>query len=250
MRHVTVRLAAAAIAAAGLAVAHPAHAQDMGSNPITDLFDAFGMGDKEKPEIEYRERPALVPPSSVNQLPAPQAKGAVGQATGQWPSDPDVERRARQRAEADLPRTEQRSYRMGDRESRLDPSELKSRRVATDPGVGGYTPTQGDNEISRLSPSELKSRRAVTRRDTGGYAPTHADNEITRLSPSEVSGRRSTASASEPLPPPVAPVGERKRLTDPPTGYLQPAQTAPYSGPQTAAAQDKAWYQKLNPFSN
>ncbi|MFD1331503.1 hypothetical protein ACFQ4O_05765 [Methylopila musalis] len=215
MRHLTSCLAVAALVAASGGLARPAlAADDMGSNPITELFDAFGMGDKEKPDIEYKERPALVPPSSTSQLPPPQPKGAVGQATGQWPADPDVERRARQRELANLPRTEQNSYRMGDRDSRLLPSELGGRRLAPgEGGVAGYTPpTQGDNTISRLSPSELRAQKAQA-------AP---------------------APAVE---------GQRKRLTDPPAGYQTPAASADYPGAQ-ATAEARPWYKKINPFSS
>ncbi|WP_271205639.1 hypothetical protein [Methylopila jiangsuensis] len=215
MRHLTSRLALAALIAASGGLARPAlAADDMGSNPITELFDAFGMGDKEKPDIEYKERPALVPPSSTSQLPPPQPKGAVGQATGQWPSDPDEARRARDRELANLPRTEQNSYKMSDRDSRLLPSELGGRRLAPgEGGVAGYTPpTQGDNAVTRMSPSELRAQKAH---------------------PAATPGVES----------------QRKRLTDPPPGYQTPAPGAAYPGEQ-AAAEGRPWYKKINPFSS
>lgn len=218
MRQSLSRLAALAFVLAAMAVAQPARAQDdIGSNPITELFSAFGMGDKEKPEIDYRERPALVPPPSVGQqLPPPQQRGAVGQATGQWPLDPDEERRAAKRAEDNLPMTETRAYRM-DRNPVLPPSEIIGRRTANrEGGVGGYTPTVSDNTSPVLSPSELR-------------------------------GHRQPKSEGAPLTPGVEPT--RARLTDPPAGYRAPSANA---GNYVAAAEPakKPWYKKINPFSS
>ncbi|MBB3974648.1 hypothetical protein [Hansschlegelia beijingensis] len=181
MRQITACLASASIVLGASALAVPAHAaDDMGSNPITELFDSFGMGDKEKPEISYQERAPLVPPPTTAQLPPPQAKGAAGRATGQWPNDPDEQRRAEAKARGDVLPTETNNWRM-DRNSRLMPSELQRRRieganVTTAPG----DPIYGDT--SRLSPSELRAKR------TAGAAPTTP--------------------------------GPRTRLSDPPPGYL------------------------------
>lgn len=187
MRHVTACLAVSAtLAVAGLGAVQPARAaDDMGSSPVQELMSAIGLGDKEKPEIDYRERPALVPPPSTMQLPPPQQKGAVGQATGQWPLDPDEERRARKRAEADIPKTETREYKM-ERSPVLPPSEIIGRRVANPNTVGDYSPASS-NEPVRLSPSELRGH-----------------------------GRAAVA-ASSPATEPT-----RARLTDPPPGYRAP----------------------------
>ena len=212
-RQIKALVAPAALAVAALGLAHPAQAaDDMGSNPITELFDAFGMGDKEKPDIDYRARPALVPPPSVGQLPPPQQRGAVAEATGQWPLDPDAERRAQRRALADVPRTEERDYQL-DRNSRLSPSELNRKRTAEPDaaGVAGYSSPTYDNTIDRLSPSELQARKTQT-----------AD---------------AVPAGAEP---------KRARLTDPPTGYRTPASTAPYKAPEA----DSSWYKKINPFSS
>jgi len=182
MRHITACLATAAIALGASAVSVPAFAaDDMGSNPITELFDSFGMGDKEKPEISYQERAPLVPPPSTAELPPPQPKGSVAHATGQWPNDPDEQRRAEAKARGDVLPTETNNWRM-DRNARLMPSELQRRRIeganaTTAPG----DPSYGD--MSRLSPSELRAKKAAA-----AAAPTTA--------------------------------GPRTRLSDPPPGYL------------------------------
>jgi hypothetical protein len=184
MRHIPAFLASTAIVIAASVAAAPAFAaDDMGSNPITELFDSFGMGTKEKPDIDYKERAPLVPPSSTAQLPPPQEKAAGGD--GQWPNDPDVQRRQEIRARANIVPTETNEYRMGERGSRLDPDEIGARRVrgaAVSDGPGSATIQ--DNTVTRLSREELAQKRSMP-------APTD--------SPSAAS---------------------RQRLSDPPPGYL------------------------------
>lgn len=156
MRQITALLATAALAAGAASYAAPAFAQqDMGSNPITEFFDGLGMGEKEKPDIDYQERAPLVPPSNVSALPAPQAKGAGRDA--QWPNDPDVQARKERKARSERVPTETYSYQM-DRSPRMDPDELGNRRTAgaSVPRTAGGT--VGDNQVMRASPDELAGR--------------------------------------------------------------------------------------------
>lgn len=162
MRQITALVATAALAVGAASYAGPAFAQaDIGSNPITDFFDGLGMGEKEKPDIDYQERAPLVPPSNTGALPSPQAKGANRDAS-LWPNDPDVQARKERRARAEVAPTESYSYRM-DRSPRMDPDELGNRRVqgASVPRTAGGT--IADNQISRASPDELQGQgvRAV-----------------------------------------------------------------------------------------
>jgi hypothetical protein len=206
MRQITACLASAAIAASATLVAAPAFAaDDMGSNPITELFDAFGMGDREKPEIEYKERAPLVPPPSTAALPAPQAKGAIGRDSGMWPNDPDEERRAQKRAAANRLPTETNSYRM-DRSPRLDPDEIGDRRVRGANVPDRASGTRGDNEITRMERSDLESQRL-------------------NRGPQPVAG-------SEPT---------RGRLTDPPPGY----RVGTGGVTAAAAPEQKPWYKRM-----
>ena len=157
MRQITALFATVAIAAGAASYAAPAFAQqDIGSNPITEFFDGLGMGDKEKPDIDYQERAPLVPPSSTGALPAPQAKGAGRDAT-LWPNDPDVQARKERRARNEVVPTESYSYRM-DRSPRMDPDELGNRRVQGASVPTGATATASDNTIPRASPEELAGR--------------------------------------------------------------------------------------------
>jgi hypothetical protein len=183
MRQLTSCLAAATIAAGAVIWSAPAFAQDdIGSNPITEFFDGIGLGTKEKPDIEYRERAPLVPPSSAANLPAPQAKTSARDA--QWPTDPDVAARAERKRQDDKVMTETYSYQI-DRSPRMDPDELGNRRTSgASVARTGTDATQGDNKIIRAEPDELAGR-----------------------------GIREPAQ-------PVNPTS-RGRLTDPPVNYMQ-----------------------------
>ena len=180
MRHLKASLAAAAIVAS-FALPAPAFAQDMGTNPITEFFDGLGLGEKEKPDIDYKERAPLVPPSQTGQLPAPQAKTSAREGVA-WPNDPDVAAASERRARNNKVQTETYSYRM-DRSPRVDPDELSARRTAgaSVPRNGGDGATRGDNEITRSERSDLEGKM--------------------------VRGVEGPAAA-------------RPRLTDPPAGYL------------------------------
>ncbi len=206
MRQLTACFSAAAFALAASAVAGPARAaDDLGSNPVTELFDSLGVGHKEKPDIDYQERAPLVPPSQTATLPPPQAPGAS--KGGDWPHDPDVQRRAEREARENLPTTETYSYCMGERGSRLDPDEIGGKRTrgASVPRTAADS-TTGDNEISRSSPQELTSQRLN----------------------------------KQAMNPPLAP-GSRGKLSDPPPGYLEGNGVSA----QAAPAEDKGFFAKL-----
>jgi len=167
MRQITALLATAALAAGAASIAGPASAQqDIGSNPITEFFDGLGMGAKEKPDIDYKERAPLVPPTNTAALPAPQAKGA-GRDASMWPNDPDVQARKERRARADVVQTESYSYRM-DRSPRMDPDELGARRVQGASVPRGATATASDNTVMRASPDELAGRSVAEVQQPGG----------------------------------------------------------------------------------
>lgn len=75
----------------------PAFALDDGQGSPLETFsgltDFLGLTQrKEPPEIDYRERPALVLPPSYDALPAPQTASAGKNPA--WPNDPDAARRA------------------------------------------------------------------------------------------------------------------------------------------------------------
>lgn len=167
MRQITAFAAAAVMAAGAASFASPAVAQqDIGSNPITEFFDGLGMGSKEKPDIDYKERAPLVPPTNTSALPAPQARGA-GRDAAMWPNDPDVQARKERKARADVVPTESYSYRM-DQSPRMDPDELGSRRVKGASVPRGATATAADNTVIRSSPDELAGRSVAEVQQPGG----------------------------------------------------------------------------------
>ena len=143
---------AAIVLVASAAVAPKAYAQD---DEEEDSFETkiikgiFGINDADK--IDYRERPPLVVPPNVGNLPAPEAGGVNSAA---WPKDPEVvERRKRQQANKNQRR---RSF---EEESRaLTPAELdapgRAARGSSRPNPTGPQDSEGaDNRA--LRPGEL-----------------------------------------------------------------------------------------------
>lgn len=96
------RLRALAAAAMGaLALAAPARAFDDRPSTFAPLLGFVGIGsdDNKSADIDFRERPKLVVPKS-NNLPTPVA----AHRAGNWPVDPDVQRRRNALAESRQPR--------------------------------------------------------------------------------------------------------------------------------------------------
>jgi hypothetical protein len=191
----------AGISAAALLASQPAaQAQD-----ITGAFLGLLGFSQPKPEIDYRERPALVvPPRST--LPSPQ-EGERRRASANWPSDPDAERRVQT---GEGPLWEERRRANGNA-ARLTPQELALGRVATTPrGANPYIPESGD-----LMYNPMRQMREADARI--------AEDERVR-------GAR-----------PVGQEPPRRSLTDPPAGTRQatarPARTfeAPPSANDRAA---------------
>lgn len=95
MRLTAIRLNALAAALLCAAVA-PAKAQ----NPLTELLQGFGVLSSGQQDIDYRERPPLVvPPRTALRSPEP----SIEQRAGNWPVDPDVERRKREASNSLIP---------------------------------------------------------------------------------------------------------------------------------------------------
>lgn len=93
----------AGLLAGALIAASPARAADDGAGSVFDVVKSLLLlNDEEPPVIEYRDRaPLVLPPKSAQGLPAPAAR----QRRADWPQDPDVQRRAAERADRRAPRT-------------------------------------------------------------------------------------------------------------------------------------------------
>jgi hypothetical protein len=178
-----VRVLQAAAAGALILAASGAAAQDEGV-AVKSLLGAVGIIPKDKPPIEYRERPPLVVPPKLELRP-PVASGSVRARAANWPQDPDMLARREEEEDARRPAGERRA----DRGSRINATMTSEEiRAGTRPGAAGTVanPVQHEKNAT-LSPSEMA--------------------RMDRRKPPEL------ASTEEP---------DRRNLTDPPAGYRKP----------------------------
>ncbi|MGL4437714.1 MAG: hypothetical protein ACRCUE_00425 [Bosea sp. (in: a-proteobacteria)] len=99
------------------------------------ILSLFGLGAGAPPPIDYRERPPLVVPPKSS-LPSPQERANA--RAGNWPNDPDIERRRRDadaRNEIFLFSGAARAQRETS-DIRLSPDELARGRIAGRPSDG------------------------------------------------------------------------------------------------------------------
>lgn len=178
-----VRVLQAAAAGALILAASGAAAQE--GVLAKSILGSMGIIPKDKPPIEYRERPPLVVPQKLELRPPVNGQSVEARAPN-WPRDPDVMARRAEEEEARRPVTEGSVYMRNRKNASLSPEEM---RAGTRAGAGLPTEPAGKNaDISTISPTEL---RAMDRRN-----------------------RPQIASNEEP---------ERRSLVQPPTGYRQPA---------------------------
>ncbi len=100
------RLAALILALCGAAAitASPAKAQDiLSSAPMKGVLSTFGIIAPDRDPIEYHERAPLVVPKTM-QLPQPAALQASARNQN-WPVDPDIAEKAKERAANSAPVT-------------------------------------------------------------------------------------------------------------------------------------------------
>jgi hypothetical protein len=198
---VLVRVAVLAAVGCALAVAagSPARAQE--GVLFKNLLGDFGIIDKERETIDYRERPPLVVPPKM-ELRQPVDPSAVALRNPAWPNDPDVA--AKKKAEEEARKPVARSDSSVSQGGRLTPEQIRAgRKVA-----GG----QGD-------PNEPRR--------------TYGDR-VLLLSPDELRATATKASEKSALAYGVEP--PRTDLTQPPPGYRLPAGNAPLKTTQEAPA--------------
>ena len=112
---------------------------------MKSLLGAMGIIPRERPPIEYRERPPLVVPPKA-ELRAPIEPGSAESRAANWPKDPDVAARRREAAEARRPATEN---------TRLSPEEIQAGRRAGSMPV--TAPAGHVSERTVLTPDELRA---------------------------------------------------------------------------------------------
>lgn len=171
----------------------------------------FGINDKDK--IDYRERPPLVVPPNVGNLPSPETTPV--NATPAWPKNPEeVERKKRQKANKNQRR------RTPEEEARaLTPAELdapgRAARGSSRPNPTGPQDSEGaDNRA--LRPDELGSK----------------GNLLGKLFKDNTKPEQATFS-KEP---------DRTDLTQPPPGYQTPSSSQVYGiAPRKEQAKPFDW---------
>ena len=183
-----VRVLQAAGVGALILAASGAAAQDEGV-AVKSLLGAIGIIPKDKPPIEYRERPPLVVPQKLELRP-PVDSGSVEARVPNWPRDPDVMARREEEADARRPGGESRVDRRNRNNVTMSSEEIRS-VPRTGVGAGAPGSTRAEN-YSTISPAEL----------------------------SRMDRRKSPELASYQEP-------ERQALPEPPTGYRKPAAGAP-----------------------
>lgn len=182
------RIVQAVGAGALILVASGAAAQDEGL-AVKSLLGSIGIIPKDKPPIEYRERPPLVVPQKLELRP-PVDAGSVEARVPNWPRDPDVLARREDEEDARRPAGQSRADRGSRNNSTLTGEEIRAgtRANARTP----FVITEGNERNSALSPAEMA--------------------RMDRRKPAQL------VSTEEP---------ERRSLTEPPTGYRKPAAGAP-----------------------
>jgi hypothetical protein len=198
---------------AAVAPAVPAWAAEEEKSIDQTLMDAIMLGiglERERPQIDYRERgPLVIPPTKA--LPAPERSDAV-MANPAWPKDPDV---TRQREAAK-------------RERERDVSAERER------------------EQNPLPPDQIGPRGSTTRsarRDDGYQNSASGFSEVLKPDKLGYTGGLIKKMFSKDDEEAVRFTGEPKRtdLTAPPPGYQTPSPDQPYGpgkGPAPKATND------------
>ncbi|MCJ2045863.1 hypothetical protein MKK58_15175 [Methylobacterium sp. J-078] len=151
---------------------------------MRDALSNIGLIEPEKPAINYRERAPLVMPPKLDgrALPPPRQP----EASAQWPKDPEIVQREREREEARKPIVRGAQGRMSDNNMTLSIDEMRGGRRAGAQGRTENGRPEGENDDRNsfwANPFGLRSAEVAE------------------------------PSAVEP---------DRDVLTDPPTGYRKP----------------------------
>lgn len=191
-------IAAAALAGA-VSVSSVALAEDDEEEGIETkiIKSIFGINDRDS--INYRERPPLVVPPNLGQLPQPEANAIAN--TPSWPKDPEIVERKKQAAVKKNQR--RRSSEEDDRA--LSPAELDAygRKPTGSTVLNPTGPQDAESDSQRPQrPSELGYKGGLF----GGLFKDNTKPEVATFS-------------KEP---------ERGELTQPPPGYRTPSPSHPY----------------------
>jgi len=181
------------------AIVSPAYADDDEEDSFETKIIKGLLGINDKDSIDYRERPPLVVPPNLGNLPQPETNSVANSPA--WPKDPEVvERKKRQQANRN-----QRRKTVEEEARALTPAELdapgRAARGSSRPNPTG--PQDPDNDSSRaLRPSELGTKGGL-------FGKLFQDNTKPEVATFEKEPTRSS-------------------LTEPPPGYRTPSSSQPY----------------------
>lgn len=191
------------LAAAGMAIgANPASAQILSDTPFKGALTTLGIIAPDRDPIEYHERAPLVVPKNMD-LPPPVQQAA--ERNPEWPTDPDVAAKLKEKAEAAKPVVRRQGGDNGGEETRLSIWQVlagKSSSAPVQPAgpSGTYYDTNRQNENGFIPNSVIRAQ---------GQQFAEHDPE-----------------ATDEIRPGYEP--KRKYLTDPPAGYRKPSDKAAF----------------------
>ena len=183
-----------------VALATPAAAQSLLDNaPMKGTLTFLGIIAPERDPIEYHERAPLVVPKSMD-LPEPAAQQASARNQA-WPTDPDVARKLKEKAEASKP------VPVGGSEGSTNPDNARSSIWTMLAGRSTSAPIQAAGPDPDKLPESGYIPNAVLRAKGAAFAAQKPDTE-------------------DDIRPGYEP--KRRYLTDPPSGYRKPSDKASF----------------------
>jgi hypothetical protein len=180
------------------ALAAPAAAQDlMSSAPMKGVLSTLGIIAPDKDPIEYHERAPLVVPKTMD-LPQPIA-GKAADRNADWPVDPEVAKKAKDKAESLEPVTDANSKQPD--KPKLDIATMLGLRSSTAP-------------IEPAGPARAQ----------GGMDNPYIPNGVLRAQGQQFAA--GNPDREDDIRPGYEP--KRRYLTDPPAGYRRPSDKASF----------------------
>jgi hypothetical protein len=192
------------LAIAGMAIAapKPASAQILSDTPLKGALTTLGIVAPERDPIEYHERAPLVVPKSLD-LPPPAQH--VAERNPEWPTDPDVAAKLKEKAESAQPVVRRQGGDNGGEETRLSIWTILAGKSSSPP-VQPAGPPGTSYDTNRVNEN--------------GFIP----NSVIRAQGQQFASQ--DPEAEDQIRPGYEP--KRRYLTDPPAGYRKPSDKAAF----------------------
>jgi hypothetical protein len=191
-----------AIAGMAMGTTNPASAQILSDTPFKGALTTLGIVAPDRDPIEYHERAPLVVPKNMD-LPPPARQAA--ERNPEWPTDPDVAAKLKEKAEAAKPVVRRQGGDNGGEETRLSIWQVLTGKSSSPPvqAAGPPGPSYDTN-----------------RQNENGFIP----NSVIRAQGQQFAAH--DPEASDEIRPGYEP--KRRYLTDPPPGYRKPSDKAAF----------------------